>query len=397
MNIQRVLGRLLHGFNFFNVDYYLGRGRSLPPRSVCLILSHACNLQCLMCDIGRANARDARPERSPLVEAVRGGEPMSRDAWLALVDQLAGFVPRPLVLLTGAEPFMAPHWRDVAARVLQRSLRLHITTNATLLERNAAELVGMCANPAALDIAVSIDGLGPVHDRIRGVDGTFDRALAGMRAFAVAWERRGWTRPPLHITCTLSNHNLDHVQDFMRAIAGFDLPLAGLTFNHLWFRDSAVTQRHKRMHADMPVAEENIQGVDIASIAAGDVERTITALKTIAAQAPFPVFFEPELSAREQRLYYSRPEQFVCYTKCTAAWRNVSVTPSGAVILSPLCFLPPLGNVKGRNFRRVWNARPARLLRSRLRRAGAWPACSRCCMLFGSRPKYHKLATLFRY
>jgi len=399
MKVQKALGRLLHGFNFFNIDYRLGRGWSLPPRSVCLILSHACNLRCLMCDIGRANAQGTGPRvHSPLVQAVSSGpDPMSRDGWVSLVDQLAGFIPRPLVLLTGAEPFMAPHWRDVAARILRRGMRLHITTNGTQLERNAEELITLCPHPAALDITVSLDGLEAVHDRIRGLEGTYARALAGMRAFAAAWERRGWRRVPLHITCTMSNHNLGHLPAFMTAIAGSGLSLASLTFNHLWFRDTAIASVHNRLFAALPAAEENIQGVDTASIDADALVGTLRAVRMTAAAAPFPVFFEPDLDESELRLYYSRPDRFVGYSKCTAAWRNVAVTPSGAVILSPLCFLPPLGNVQDSGFRQVWNGRPARLLRRQIKRARAWPACARCCMLFGSRPKYHKLTTLFRY
>ena len=77
MEKKRILHSLMHGFNFFNADYYLGRGFSLPPKSVCLVLSRACNLKCRMCDIGRANAGEAPPEKSPLVQSMRGGpEPM---------------------------------------------------------------------------------------------------------------------------------------------------------------------------------------------------------------------------------------------------------------------------------------------------------------------------------
>ncbi len=399
MKSKRILARLLHGFNFFNADYALCRGWSLPPRSVCLVLSHACNLRCTMCDIGRANARDTRAGISPLVQAVRSGpDPLSREEWLSLVDQLASFVPRPLVLLTGAEPFMAPHWSAIAERILQRGLRLHITTNATLLERSAGQLTALCPHPDALDITVSLDGLESVHDRVRGVEGTFALALGGMRAFEAAWRRRGWGRAPLHITCTLSNHNLDHVPAFVAALTEYGLPVASLTINHLWFRDSTIAACHnKTFAATMPAAEENIQGVDIAAMHADRLLATVAAVKNTAARSRFPVFFEPELSEPELGLYYSRPERFVCYNKCTAAWRNVTVTPSGSIILSPLCFLPALGSVKNSSFRSVWNARPARQLRRTIRRTGAWPACARCCMLFGSRPKYHKLASLLRY
>jgi MoaA/NifB/PqqE/SkfB family radical SAM enzyme len=394
-----MLNRLLHGFNFFNADYYLGRGRSLPPKSVCLILSNACNLKCRMCDIGRANAAETSPGESPLVRAMHSGpEPMQLEDWLSLIDQLAGFVPKPLLLLTGAEPFLAPHWHRVAEHIFSKNLRLHITTNGTLLERCAEKLIALCPHPKALDITVSIDALDRLHDQIRGVDGTFKRAIEGMRAVAAAWAEKGWHEPAINITCTISNLNADHLATFLRGIISRGLPIRSLTFNHLWFRDSTITQQHNRQYsATLPVAEENIRGVDISAIDADILTENIRMIKKIAATAPFPVFFEPELNETELRAYYRHPDRFVGYNKCTAAWRNVAITPAGAMILSPLCFLPPIDFIKGRNFRKIWNAQPARTLRKKIFAAGAYPACARCCMLFGSRPKVHKLKSLFRY
>jgi len=399
MEKRRLLSRLLHGFNFFNADYYLGRGYSLPPKSVCLILSHACNLKCLMCDIGRANANEASPDSSPLVQAIHSGpQPMQLADWLSLVDQLSEFVPKPLLLLTGAEPFMAPHWQQVAGHILSKGLRLHITTNGTLLERCAEKLIALCPHPSALDITVSIDALDGLHDQIRGVDGTFERALGGIRAVAAAWTHKGWEKPPINITCTISNLNVNHLATFMQGIISLSLPIRSLTFNHLWFRDSTITAFHNQHYLEtLPVTEENIQGVEIKAIDADVLTANILAIKKIAAVSPFPVYFEPALNDTELRAYYSQPDKFVGYNKCTAAWRNVAITPSGSMILSPLCFLPALGSVKDRNFRKTWNAQPARDLRKKIFKAGAFPACARCCMLFGSRPKYHKLKSLLRF
>jgi MoaA/NifB/PqqE/SkfB family radical SAM enzyme len=398
MDVKRLFDRLLHGFNFFNLDYRFAQGRSLAPRSVCLILSRACNLKCLMCDIGRANAGAAPPEGSPLVQAMHGGDdPMTLPDWLSLIDQLAGFVPKPLLLLTGAEPFLAPHWRAIAAHILHKGLRLHITTNGTLLQQCTEELLSMCPRPSALDITVSIDGLEAVHDRIRGTEGTFHAALAGMRTFAAAWQDRYRQRVPLHITCTISNHNLAHLPVFIQGIIEHNLPVEDITFNHLWFRDSTITARHNSAFSTtLPVAEENIQGVAIDCIDADELISALREVTATAVRARLPVYFEPALSSHDLRLYYSRPEQFVGSSRCTAAWRNVAVTPAGTVILSPLCFLPPLGRIKGHDFREMWNAQPARALRRSIARVGAWPACARCCMLFGSKPKYHKLLALFR-
>ena len=399
METKKLLGRLLHGFDFFNADYHLGRGYSLPPKSVCLILSRACNLKCRMCDIGRANAGEASPEESPLLQTIHSGPDAMQSAdWISLIDQLAEFVPKPLVLLTGAEPLLSPHLHRVTEHIFSRGLRLHITTNGTLLADCAENLIAVCPQPQALDITVSLDALDELHDRIRGVEGTFKRALEGIQAIAGACARKSWHRPPINITCTISDLNLDHLTTFLQELIARRLPIRSLTFNHLWFRDSTITARHNQRYCEtLPIAEENIQGVDITAIDPDILTNTIRAIKKRGSTAPFPVFFEPELSDAELRMYYSKPAHFVGYNKCTAAWRNIAITPSGSVILSPLCFLPPLDSIKGRDFREVWNAQPARSLRKRIVKAGIYPACARCCMLFGSRPKYHKLKNLFRY
>ena len=87
---------------------------------------------------------------------------------------------------------MAPHWHDVVKRILDKNLRLHITTNGTLLKGCAEKLLALCSHPGSLDITVSLDGLNGRHDSIRGVEGTFVRALDGIRTFARLWEDRGW-------------------------------------------------------------------------------------------------------------------------------------------------------------------------------------------------------------
>jgi MoaA/NifB/PqqE/SkfB family radical SAM enzyme len=293
---------------------------------------------------------------------------------------------------------MAPHWYAVVERILSKGLRLHITTNGTLLKHCAEKLVPLCAHPGALDITVSLDGLDELHDRIRGVEGTFERALTGIGTFAALWEQRGWRCPPVSITCTISNLNVAHLTTFMQGVVDRRLPIQGLTFNHLWFRDSTIAARHNQRYSEtLPVSEENIQGVNIRDIDPEVLIENIAAVKKMAATAPFAVFFEPELNKAELQQYYSQPDKFVAYTKCTAAWRNIAITPAGSVILSPLCFLAPLGSIKGRAFKDVWNGKSARTLRKKIFAAGAWPACSRCCMLFGSRPKYHKLKSLLRF
>jgi len=64
--------------------------------------------------------------------------------------------------------------------------------------------------------------------------------------------------------------------------------------------------------------------------------------------------------------------------------------------LSPLCFMPSLGNVKKESFTVIWNGERLKKLRADLKKIKAYPACSRCCLLFDSKTKYYKIASMLR-
>ena len=196
-NLRLLAGKAAHGFDYFNIDYRLPGGFSLPPKSVCLILSEKCNLRCRMCDIGGRGGSGA----SGMVRSIgSGAAAMGIRDWLAVLDDLAAFTPRPLVLLTGTEPLVSPHAEAVIAGVAERGLPLHITTNGALLERHARFIAEQCRRSVAADIAVSLDGPPAVHDDIRGVPGTYAAAVRGMQAVAAAREKLGSRFPRLSIT-----------------------------------------------------------------------------------------------------------------------------------------------------------------------------------------------------
>lgn len=383
---------LLRCLDFFNLDYVFLRGYSFPPQSVCLILSETCNLRCRMCDIGRAG-----DEASGLVRAISAGdEAMELEHWLALLRELASFAPRPLVLFTGTEPFVSPHADAVIGAALGAGLPVHVTTNGVLLERHAARLAGRCDHSGELDITVSLDGPPDVHDWIRGVPGVYDKAVRGIRALAAERARRGGTGPRISITCTVSNYNSSHLERFAAGIAQLDLPLDAITFNHLWFKDAQIAREHNRRYgARFPVAQDNAGGIDIAGIDMGDVRGQLARIRRRFGSR-YRIHQFPDLTAAEAPYYYGDTTRLVFYDHCTAPWRNVAVTPRGRVIISPLCFLGEAGNLHAETFHAIWNGRRMRGLRRLLRRQKAFPACSRCCMLFGSRPKLYKLKDWFR-
>lgn len=382
--------RMLHAFDYFDIDYHVLRGYSFPPKSICLIVSEKCNLKCKMCDIGRQNELQGEPS-SMVASLHAGNDTVSLDEWLRLITDLASLFPKPLILFTGTEPLLYPDILKLMDAAMKHKLAVHLTTNGTLLSRYAGMLVDLCTHTGNVDITVSIDDIGERHDRIRGVPGTFDRAVAGIQDIADARRRAEKHFPALNITCTVSSHNYQNLESFAAWFLEHKIPIDSITFNHLWFKDASIAQAHNRKAGDRyPVAEENCSAVDINAIDMNSVRQQISNIRRNLSRGSLRIHQQPPLSADDARAYYANPCHPVFYDRCTAAWRNVTVTPRGNIILSPLCFFPPAGNIKKQSFPELWNAAGFRRLRTEIRQKKMFPACARCCMLFGSRPKYYK-------
>jgi len=388
--------KLTREFRFFNFDYRFFNGYSFPPKSVCLILTEHCNLQCVMCDIGQKNAQNSTPESFPLTESINKGEAaLALDDWKLLVDDIVARQWNPLLLLTGTEPFIYPQIIELIEYIVANNLRLHITTNGTLLHRYAEKLVDLCTKPESLTITISLDGIGEVHDSIRGVTGTFDRALKGLQAIDERKKAVGRRWPEVGICYTISNYNCHHLCEFVQWFSDKDFDLKSITFSHLWFKDAAIVKKHNESFGEsFPVQQENLTGLDIAAIPMESIRGQFQSIRNSSRHMPFSILEHPKLTHEDAKKYYTKTTERVFYDRCLAPWRNVAITPKGEVIITPMCFDYPLGNVKKDSFSHIWNGTRLKTFRRKLKNAGSYPACVRCCLLFDSKPKYYKLKDL---
>ena len=141
-----------------------------------------CNLRCRHC-YSRSADRHYESE-------------MTTDEGFALLEDLARF-GAPVVLFSGGEPLTRPDLLDLVSRAVQLGLRAVISTNGTLIdEAKAARLkeIGLSY------VGISLDGMRPTNDLFRGVEGAYDRALAGLRNCLKAGVKVG-----LRFTITRSN------------------------------------------------------------------------------------------------------------------------------------------------------------------------------------------------
>lgn len=277
---------------------------------------------------------------------------------------------KPILSFGGGEPLMHPRAAEMIRRAKGRGFVCTLTTNGVLLARHAGDLVA-----SGLDsIVLSIDGPEGVHDATRGVKGTFAHAMEGARRVAEIKRGTGAVKPRLRVNCTINSRNFA-VLGSMPGIAA-EFGADSLLFSHLWFWDREIVARHNRVCGDFcPVVEQNVHELDRIDPAV--VARELA--RTRGAQTGLTIKCLPELDAEGVRRYYAERTTPVTRAACRAAWLSAFVMPTGELIP---CLDYSYGNLHERPFWELWNGPRARLFRRRLRSAGIFPGCVRCCLLY---------------
>src|SRR5687768_4202454 len=86
---------------------------------------------------------------------------------------------------SGGEPFVHPRIREVLEHAFRLGVRVQMVSNGTLIKREWLDFLSQ------LDcLTISVDGLGAVHDGIRGQTGAFaktERLLKWLAETTICW------------------------------------------------------------------------------------------------------------------------------------------------------------------------------------------------------------------
>ncbi|MHC4566996.1 MAG: radical SAM protein [Planctomycetota bacterium] len=154
-------------------------------------ITRACNLKCVHC------YNDS---------STRANDEVSTDEAKKVLDGLVEFGV-PSVLFSGGEPLMRPDLFELIEYASGRGLRTVISTNGTLIK---ADMAKKLKDYGVSYVGISLDGIGEINDKFRGVAGAFDDAVQGIKNCQDAGVRIG-----LRLTLTKKN-----VQD-LESLFGF--------------------------------------------------------------------------------------------------------------------------------------------------------------------------------
>jgi len=350
------------------LDYLFARGRALPPRYIDLKLTHRCNLRCSMCGQWGENGNF----RHATGEVLR--QELDLRALKGLVREVESF--RPLFYLWGGEPFLHGSLLELIAHLKERHMICAINTNGTFLEQTAEDLVRLGVD----NLLISLDGPEEVHDRVRGVRGTFGRVMAGVERLAALRRERRAAKPYLTFVVTV---NKDNVYDFHKV---YDIAAkVGVDFVGLQF-GTFTTERtgrayEERLRRTLGCEATSWRGF-LSYQSDLDVQAVQEGVRRIRSRRhPFGTYFTPDLADEAIPLYYRTTRPVNGCRTCIVPWMRVDLLPNGDVY--PCIDFPDyiVGNIHETPLMKLWNGPRYVAFRNELRK-GLFSICARCCGLY---------------
>jgi MoaA/NifB/PqqE/SkfB family radical SAM enzyme len=324
-----------------------------------------------MCDVG------SKETGTHFYNNTITGEELSVDTVSRLLRDLeTSYLKKPTIAITSAEPLLYKPLFCIIEKMKIHGFKVQLTTNGYILPKHAQSIIRSNVD----DLWISIDGIGEVHDKIRGGNGAYENALSGIKIIDEIKREMGISVPRIHINYTITDLNYDKLIDFMLKFP-VDM-VEDVWFSHLNFvTDEMVASHTAQCGIGDLITRSSVKNVDLDKI---DVYRLWNNISFVRMNFK-NVFFVPDIDYNDMVTYYRFPIQSIRnYAQCHAPWRAGQIFSNGNVGVATRCFVGSVGNIKNDKFSEIWNGTKMRNFRNRLLKetGGCFPVCTRCCGLF---------------
>lgn len=344
-----------------------------PPQALSIHPTGKCNLKCRMCDSGYEGKGKEFLQRNKALIINDAQIEMTSDQWKDAIFQFSKLSPGAIVGLSGGEPFVYPGILDIIQAVLDNSLKLRIVSNGTVISPWIRRMSELCAGNQ-IDINISIDGPPLVHDAIRGVAKSYEKALAAMDELLSYGDTFR-----LSVTTTISDLNASVIFNTIEGLLNrYGNDLSAYTLYHPWHRTNEMVSMHNMNCPEYPTTTANVGVVNYKEIDTIVLLSEINKIK----QCFKNIRIVPDLEGKEIDTYYHYPTIPVTgKVICKAPYTKLLITPSGDILVNALCFAGILGNVKRNTLLEIWNGDSFSRFREKMK-GRICPGCFRCCDLF---------------
>lgn len=279
------------------------------------------------------------------------------------------------VSLTGGEIFMRKDILSVMEIFRRKGYVCgYLTTNGTIITEERAQALADLASAGFLKhISVSIDGPDAMHDRARGVAGTFARTSAGLRRLQEAARVKG---APLRVSIntTVAHETLDAL-DRMVDVAG-ELGVDAIGLNHLMFSTPAEVAETVRMTGAPGPEAISTFVTDDPGVEASRVLAQVRSLQAKCKARGIRFDMRPKVTPAIVNDYYTPGTPL--RGRCFYPFLYSRVSFSGKVYFCPFIRVE-VGDLTTQTLTEVWTGERAVALRRALLEETLFPVCRRCC------------------
>lgn len=292
------------------------------------------------------------------------------------------------VVLSGGEPLLYNNFTPLVQFLKKKRLPTSIVSNGSQLKNH---LDTVMQNVTA--IAISIDGPPDVHDSIRRKKGLFNDALEGIEALIRIKMKTKMSTPFIFINCTLGEHSVNHLHDFIAAVQSRLEPVgAKLCLERpktLSYREVTVqfgllvylTEELGKKYTDemKSLFDCNVTDlwkslvVDTINI---DAEKLKKDLHNI--YNDFNVDTSDFFDVKE---YFDTIYNVFGYTHCQAPFNMMIINDEGDSYFCPGYPDYLLGNISNDSFHDIWHGANAERFRNVIKKRNL-SICNRCCFRF---------------
>jgi len=346
------------------------------PSLVVFQLLEQCNLRCSMCYEWGENG-SYHQHQAPAI--------LDLQLVLQTVDDCLPSKPR--FEFFGGEPLLYPNIWQVIKRIRDSGCELAFSTNGTLLEKYAQQLI----DNAPTRLWISLDGPEAINDQQRG-RGVFKRALRGLSALSALKKTTGSRYPEIGITYVVTPANVEMVEAFF--LTHIDLDMLSCVSIEC---QSYITREQSDTYAVLlnenfgiphtPCANAYVR--DPAVFAGIDIDSLTQQMQRVAeacAQRGIVFHSQPNtLVADNIQHYFSANWSLMrdYKNRCAMPWLAAEISARGEVSTCHSFYDLPIGNIYEQSLLTIWRGERLKQLREHLRKE-LFPVCTACCRYYDS-------------
>ncbi|MCC7007868.1 MAG: radical SAM protein [Acidobacteria bacterium] len=330
------------------------------PMGVVYEATMRCNLHCEFCYVGTLLNIEGEWRQELPLDALERAFP-DRDGLQ--------------VSLTGGEIFMRKDILQVMDVFRQKGYVCgYLTTNGTIITPERARALADLAHAGFLKhISVSIDGPNELHDRARGVNGTFARTAEGLRRLQTAARETG---APLRVSVntTVAHETLDALHEMVGVAEELGVDAIGL--NHLMYSTPEEVDETVRL---LGIGDPSVISTFVTRDTGLDPERVRTQVARLASECHrrgIRFDMRPKVRGDLVTPYYTPGEALE--GRCLYPFLYARVSFSGKAYFCPFIRVE-VGDLTTQSLEEVWTGPRYVSMRRTLVENGIFPVCRRCC------------------